>query len=290
MATSLTLLPLGVGDSRTTRHNYVQLVLNVDGRNIVIECPAYFRKALDSNNKSGERTLEASDLKEFIVTHIHADTVAGLEELSWYQAFGPVGRRKLYAPQWLLEDVWRILKPAMGPSTRFDPMINPWLGGIDGLVDLTSPEPPYWPYPAGPARFDWYFDPVEIYDDGQPKDLGGFTIACMLTRHIPRTVALKFDFGNFKFGFSSDTGFYPRLIEWLEECDLIVHDVLFGEPEPERNLHCPIVNLLTLPSSFQQRTLLVGYSDDAYEDDPDNPRYDVDEYRLLKQGKLYKLL
>lgn len=290
MADSLKLLSLGVGDRHTVRHNFSQLVLNMDGRHIFIECPAYVRKTLEHNNAVSDYHVQFEDLQEVFVSHVHADNIAGLEELSWYQAFGPAKRVKLYGPAWLLEDVWSLMKPAMNASTRFNPMLNPWLGGITGEADLDSPNPPYWPYPAGPAQFDWYFDYTMTRGDETVEDFEGFTVECMSTRHLPRALAFKFDFGNFKLGYSADTGYFPKLIEWLDSCDLVLHEVTFSKAEEERNLHTSIEDLLNLPGSFQEKTLLFHYPDNAYEETPDKPSYDIGEFRLLAQNRLYELL
>ncbi len=290
MANSLSLVALGVGDRKTIRHNYTQFAMDVDGRLIFVECPSYLIKALEENNEVGDRPIEFTQFREVLVSHVHADTSQGLEELCWYQSFGPVNRVKLYAPRWMLEDIWSWVRVSMGASTRFDPMTNPWLGGIDAKVDLESPNPPYWPYPAGPERFDWYFDYVVTQGDQGTDDFGEFKVSSMLTRHIPRTLAFKFDFGNFKLGYSADTGYYPRLLEWLDDCDLILHEVMLSGPNEERNLHTSLDDLLTQPKSFQEKTLLCHYSDDAYDDDPAKPRYDIGSYQLLVQNRVYELV
>ena len=123
----------------------------------------------------------------------------------------------------------------------------------------------------------------------EPHDFGDFTVTSMRTRHVPHTLAYRFDFGNFKFGFSADAGFDPKLIEWLDECDLIVHEVWFGETQvlggDIRALHTPLDDLLSLPDDFQRKTLLHHYSDD-WRDWEDR----LGGYRLLKQGKLYELV
>lgn len=99
----------------------------------------------------------------------------------------------------------------------------------------------------------------------------------------------KFDFGSFKFGNSPDAGFARATLEWLADCDLIIHDTWFGEVKvlgsDIRNIHSPIGDLLTMPPEFQRKTLLCHYSDGPYEDDPPEPTQEIGEYRLLQQGR-----
>lgn len=263
MADSVTLYPLGVGDAFTARHFFVNCLLNVDGREFFIDCPGYIGKMLATNTRDGDIQIEVDRYREIFVTHMHADHVAGLEELSYFQYYKTDNPIKLYAPDWLLQDVWTHLRPAMEPSARGD-------GGL--------------------ANFDWYFDPVAI---SNPHDFGSFEVSYAYTRHVPRTLMYKFDFGGVKLGYSPDAGFDRAAIEWLEECDVILHDAWFGEVKvlggDIRNIHTPIADLLSLPEDFQRKTLLCHYADTAYDEDPAQPAEDIGHYRLLQQGRLYEL-
>lgn len=264
MAQSVTFYPLGVGDSFTTRHFFVNSVINVDGREFFIDCPGYVAKMLHQNSLHGELPLGIDRYKELFITHLHSDHVGGVEELAYLQMYKTVHPIKLYGPDWLLQDIWSHLRPALEPSPREGSDI---------------------------ANFDWYFDPIAI---GETHDFGEFKVSYKYTRHKPRTLAYKFDFGNFKLGYAPDTGFDPELIAWLSDSDLIIHEVWFGPTEvlggDIRNLHTPIADLLTLPEEFQRKTLLCHYADSAYTDHPENPSENIGSYRLLQQGKLYKLV
>ncbi len=298
MAESLTLYALGVGDFKPSRHPghwYPNFMLNMDGREIFVDVPPYTRKMLADFSQRGDQPVEFGQYKEVLITHMHGDHVMGLEELAWEKRYSSEGRIKLYGPGWLLADAWRYLEPSFGISYR---------GGV-GEEGQGS----YWPPPGGieKAKLDWYFEPVETEGERGVTNLGGCKVSSMLTRHIPRTLAFKFDFGNFKLGFSADTGYYPALIRWLDECDLVIHEALFGSFAPggdaffgtEENVfsegdlrayHTPIADLLKQPESFQRKTLLHHYRDDAYGNDVSDLNYDIGQYELLEQGKVYKLV
>jgi ribonuclease BN (tRNA processing enzyme) len=262
MANSVTLYPLGVGDAFTERFWYSNMLLNVDGRELFIDAPAYIPKMLADNNRNGEQEVTIDRYRELIITHMHADHTGGIEELSYWQYFATDDPMKLYAPKWMLQDIWTTLRPAMEESAR----------GDNGL-----------------AALDWFFDPVPL---DNPHDFGGFTVESRpIIKHYPRTVAYKFDFGDVKLGYSADTGFDEGLIEWLDECDMVLHECRFGEVMvlggDIRVLHTSIEDLLTLPESFQEKTLLYHYADYTFDDDPEKPNFDIGKYRLLQQGKLY---
>jgi hypothetical protein len=195
---------------------------------------------------------------------MHADHVGGIEELAYFQYYKTENPISLYAPDWLLADIWTHLRPAMEPSARGD-------GGL--------------------AEFSWFFKPVPL---SNPHNFGDFTLHYHYTRHIPRTLMYMFDFGKFKLGYSPDAAFDRKCLDWLDQCDLILHDVWFGETKvlggDIRNLHTPIADLLTMPESFQKKTLLCHYCDAAYGDDPEKPNENIGSYRLLQQGKTYKLI
>jgi ribonuclease BN (tRNA processing enzyme) len=262
MANSVTLYPLGVGDAFTERFWYSYMLLNIDGRELLIDAPAYIPKMLAYNNHKGEQEVTIDRYRELLITHMHADHTGGIEELSYWQYFATDNPMKLYAPKWMLQDIWTTLRPAMEESAR----------GDDGL-----------------AALDWFFEPVPL---DNPHDFGGFTVESRpIIKHYPRTIAYKFDFGGTKLGYSADTGFDEGLIEWLDECDMVLHECRFGEVMvlggDIRMLHTSIEDLLTLPESFQEKTLLYHYADYTFDDDPEKPNFDIGKYRLLQQGKLY---
>ena len=264
MAKSVSIYPIGVGDSFTTRHFFMNCLLDVDGREFFIDCPAYVNKMLSENNLKGEVQLDLTRYRELMVTHVHADHIGGVEELAYWQYYKTENRVKMYAPDWMLRDVWSHLRPALEPSVR--------PGG-------------------GMMNFDDYFEPVAI---SNPHDFGGFTLEYRYGLHFPKTLMYKFDFGGVKLGYLTDTGLDKDNIDWVSDCDVIMHDAWFGPVEIAggdiRNMHAPIADLLKLPEEIQRKTLLIHYADGAYENDPDKPSFDIGKFRLARQGKKYTII
>lgn len=274
MAKNVWFYPIGVGDAFTTKHFFVNCLFHVDGREFIVDAPAYMGKMWAENNANGDETIDLERYRELFITHMHADHVGGIEEISYFQMYKTDNPIKLYAPGWMLQEIWSHLRPAMEPSVR--------------------PE-------GGLASFDWLFDPIALdtpeisgLQGESHRDLGEFSVSWEYTKHVPKTLMYKFDFGNFKFGYSPDAAFDRDKLAWMDDCDLIIHDTWFGEVEvlggDIRNLHCPIGDLLTMPADFQRKTLLCHYADAAYDADPAQPAQEIGEYRLMQQGRRYQLV
>ena len=137
---------------------------------------------------------------------------------------------------------------------------------------------------GGVATLERCFCPIAL---SNPHDFGSFTLHYWATQHIPNTVAYLFDFGDYKLGYSADTAFDLELIAWLDQCDLVLHDVTWPpwwDAEEMQKLHPSLARLLELPDSFQQKTFLCHYDDTTYREQ------EIGRYRYLEQNRLYQLV
>ena len=121
-------------------------------------------------------------------------------------------------------------------------------------------------------RFEDYFD---LYDlpEQQAVSTGPFMISIHPATHSLPTTAIFVEAAGRKFGYSADTAYDPRLIEWLSRADLIVHEANGGFP------HTPYQRLAELPIDLRKKMLVVHYPDGF-----DPPGREVE---LLRQGQNY---
>ena len=63
MADKVSLYTLGVGDAFTTRHFNTHVLMDIDGREVFLDCPPYLPKMLATNNREGTRQVEHTQYK-----------------------------------------------------------------------------------------------------------------------------------------------------------------------------------------------------------------------------------
>jgi ribonuclease BN (tRNA processing enzyme) len=257
----VTLYPLGVSGSGAGGKNGFwdsNYVLRVDGRHYILDCPRGFHAMLADNARRGAVPVTLADYRDVILTHLHFDHAEGLVEIAHSGDVDPDQPINLYAPAPMLDHLWSQAEAY-------------------GVVSAAQVE-------GGAATLDRCFrrHPLD-----NPHDFGAFRLHYRPTRHIANTFAYIFDFGNYRLGFSADTAFDPDLIAWLDTCDVVIHEVIWGywsTVESVRQLHAPLPDLLTLPPEFQRKTLLCHY------DGPTAGEQVIGEYRFLQQQHLYTLM
>ena len=121
-------------------------------------------------------------------------------------------------------------------------------------------------------RFEDYFDLHDVHEQ-QAVSTGPFTVSVHPATHSLPTTAIFVEAAGRKFGYSADTAYDPRLIEWLSRADLIVHEANGGYP------HTPYQRLAELPLALRKKMLAVHYPDGF-----DPPGREVE---LLRQGVNY---
>jgi ribonuclease BN (tRNA processing enzyme) len=225
------LLMHGVGDAFSRRFWGTSFLVRKDDFILAVDCPdAYMRGLHDHAFPHKERALGPEDIDAMILTHLHGDHVNGLEMLACYRRFSGSGKLTLYTTPEARADLWpRRLAASIGVL---------W----EGHTFHTQSE----------ADF---FDMHEL-DWQKPIQIGPFSVQIHPTRHHIPTAALRISDGTHTLGHSCDTTFYPELIDWLADADLILHETNLGPA------HTQLADLLDLPQTLRDKMLLVHYPDE----------------------------
>ncbi len=228
MTNGLSFVALGVGDAFSARHYSSCLAVESDGHWILVDCPHPIRKMLH-DSASATDGLDLDRIDAVLLTHLHADHCSGLEGLTYYLHF-VLGRRvQLVAHPLVARRLWSAHLAA-------------------GMDSLMTPE-----RVRQSARFEDFFDWVPL-SFRAPVAVGPFEIACRATIHHVPTTAFRIRAGGRILGVSGDTAFDPRLVAWLAESDLIVHESNLGA-------HTPYEKLAALPLAIRERMRLIHYPD-----------------------------
>jgi ribonuclease BN (tRNA processing enzyme) len=245
------MLIVGIGDAFTRRHFSTSAVVQAPHGYVLIDCPDLVHRALHEATTSAGWALQAENVDDILLTHLHGDHCNGLESFGFYRRLyrmqhpeAIVPRLHLSAPS--ADRLWERLAPAMHA-----PMGN-----------------------HRPSRLEDYFD-VRILDPTHESVVAGMRVQCRFTQHpIPTTGLLLRDV-NSSLGWSSDTPFDPDHIAWLNQADVIVHESNRG------NSHTPIERLNALPDAVRGKMRLIHLVDD----------FDCKctNIRILKQGEVVEL-
>ncbi len=240
---TLQLAALGVGGAFSQKYYSTSIVVFCNGGTVLIDCPHPIRKMLKEAQLSVP--IDVGDIDTVLVSHLHADHSSGLEGFLFYSRFRIGKRASLAAHGRVLERLWNN-HLAAGMDTL----------EIEGKTQTSS--------------LSDFADTIELYDNSVVKT-GAFEVACRQTKHHIPTYAFKLYAEGRAVGFSADTDFDPTLIEWLSECDLIIHETNIG-------IHTPYEKLAELPLSLRKKMRLIHY--------PDNFATESSAIEPMLQGKL----
>ena len=209
---------------------------------------------LAQNNSNGDVVIDIGDYNEVILTHLHADHCGGIEELAYDHIFRTGKRCRLYSKHSILDNLWGHSLYSLHESSR-------------------SPE--------DIPQMDWFFHPVPF--DTTLDIGGGLKLFSRIARHNTETISIKLDYKSHRIGYSADTAFDHDLIDWLSDCDLIIHEV-FTLPDVDHEIsaiHTLPEALLSIPIEIQEKTLLVHYGDNWRDLEP------LGQFRFMRQSRRY---
>ena len=252
----LFVLPLGIGNAFTSRYFNASFIIFAEGRAILVDCPAPFRRVLREATTKAGIELGLEDIEYIILTHLHGDHCNGLEEVGFYKYF-VLGEKRtnIYTLSRLIRPLWS-KKLALSMSEVSAPESS---GRVD--VDI-----------------DTYFR-MHGWNDRGVYGLAelGSTIEVQIrrTKHSVPCFGFFMRFGDLSIAYSADTPFEQEHIDFLAPADLIIH-----ETGPSRN-HSPLEKLAELPQEIRDKVVLIHLDDDFDESKSPIP--------ALREGALYEV-
>lgn len=233
---------LGVGDAFSEVYNPSALLLEYNGFFLAIDCPDMYRKVLRS--AKGRVPIERID--HFLITHLHGDHMNGIEGAAFYKRFVQKKKITLITSAQAWAQMWQ--NRLSGSMSRL----------FDGttFVDMKYPD---------------YFDTIPLAWSSETT-VGPFKIRATPTRHHITTSALTIEAGGRVLGYSSDTAFELRILTFLQDADLIVHETNIGPA------HTPYESLACLSEALRKKMRLIHYPDGFSQGDSN--------IKLLEQGEV----
>lgn len=223
------VIVLGVGDTFSDRHHPTSLLLESSDFKLAIDCPDMYRRVLRDASCSSGRALEAAEIDDVLITHVHGDHMNGLEGLAFFKHFVEKKRLNLHTSPEVRQVIWEQRLRA--------PMSQLWDG--TRMRELGC---------------DDYFA-THLLEWSGVSTAGPFSIRVRRTKHHVPTTALLVEVGGKKLGYSADTAFDPELIEFLRPADLIIHETNLGPA------HTAYSDLAALPPDLRARMRLIHYPD-----------------------------
>ncbi len=230
----------GTGSAFTMRNFQTNLVIQKNGKNLLVDCGGDARHSLAAVG------LKAKDIDAVYVTHLHADHVGGLEWLAFATFFDSSlqQRPKLIANSDLMRDLW---------SFSLRGGLNCIQGRRTGLVDFFDV---HAVRPNG--HFEWEDITFNVVQSVHVMD--GYAI-------VP-SYGLMFDDPDapedyewpWRIFITGDTQFNPNQIkDFYGQAELIIQDC---ETSPFRTgVHAHYDELKTLEARIKKKMLLVHYQD-----------------------------
>jgi ribonuclease BN (tRNA processing enzyme) len=229
----LKIIPLGVGDTFSEHNTTASILIELDGFRLGVDCPDSYRRVLTQASKPQNLALDINTIDHMLITHVHGDHMNGLEGFAFWKYFVEKKKTHLYTSPEARADIWdrRLSAP------------------MDRLFDGRE---------FKQMRFEDYFD-YRALSWTEPVALGPLRVRTYRTIHHVPTTALLIEWTTGrktrKLGYSADTAFDPKLIDFFADADLIIHETNYGPA------HTPYESLSSLPADVRARMRLIHYPD-----------------------------
>jgi ribonuclease BN (tRNA processing enzyme) len=249
----LHLLPLGVGNAFTDRYFHSSFILFAGTTPILVDCPSPLRRIVRDAAIRSRLAIDVLNIDHVLLTHLHGDHCNGIEEFAYMKKYLDCGRQAhLYLLPELIGPLWENrLKASMGGRPGEEPRTLDDYYEVHRLPPGTANR-----IAPGPKVF------VEAYRTAHP---------------VP-TAALRISFGRTRFGYSADTPFDRKLIDFLAPCDFIIHEVATAATAA---VHTPQEDLERLPDELKRKIHLIHIPDDLRQEDT--------SMQILEEGRLYPI-
>jgi ribonuclease BN (tRNA processing enzyme) len=209
------------------------VIIASSGKKLLIDCGS---TCWDTVSKRGVE-LKYTDVDAVYISHLHADHVGGLEELSFCTYFNPsADRPKLYCNTQLMHELW-------------EQALRGGLESIQGkVVTLTE-----------------YFDCRPV-DNSSFFVWEGITFIPVQTVHVMAGYHIKYSYGLIiqeslnspKVFFTSDTQFAPnQIMDFYRDCDVVFQDC--ETSQFKSGVHAHFDDLKTLKDEIRSKMWLYHY-------------------------------
>jgi len=236
---NLSLLCLGTGSAFAKILNQNNLLIVKGDDHLVVDCGNKCTQALF------ELGIAVPQVRNFLITHSHADHIGGLEEVMMTARYIARSRPSMVITEEYQQILWdESLKGGAAHSET---------GALLGFED-------FWQV-IRPRRCKGY--PRETWE----ADIGGINVQMPRTMHIPdRATSWEDSFWSCgvivdeRVMYTSDTRFDPSLLYDFDEMfdfEVIFHDCQFFTG----GVHSSLEELATLPAALKSKIILMHYGD-----------------------------
>lgn len=217
-------LILGIGDAFTNRSFGTSALIQGPEGYFLLDCPDLIHRALREACEESGWNVDHRSINDILITHLHGDHCNGLESFGFARLVSRLKGEnsifpRLHTHPGAAARIWERLAPAMDPPIH--------KGGRRSILD------------------DFYN--LQTVEPGKPATIAGLTIHCRYTIHPVPTIGLKISDGRKTLGWSGDTCFEQAHIDWLSDCDVIVHEANLGPA------HTQIEMLNSLPDRVRAK-------------------------------------